>query len=122
MAFEEIQMKRFIGFASLLVLFSVPAFAARNSQTVTLSESVKVGSTQVPAGDYKVTWTGSGSTAQVTLAHNGKTLVTVPARVVEEKHNATGFTTTARDGPTVLESFELNNCSLVLEGVPSSGQ
>src|ERR1700691_4215159 len=91
-AFEEIQMKRFIGFAWLLVLFSVPAFAARNSQTVNLSENVKVGSTQIPAGNYKVTWTGSGSDAQVTLAQGGKTFVTAPAKVVEEKHNLTGFT------------------------------
>ena len=28
---------------------------------------MKVGSTNVPAGDYKVTWTGSGDNAQVTL-------------------------------------------------------
>jgi len=121
-AFEEIQMKRFFGFALLLVLFSVPAFAARNSQTVNLSENVKVGSTQIPAGTYKVTWTGSGSDAQVTLAQGGKTFVTVPAKVVEEKHNLSGFTVNTRDGVGVLETIELNNVSLVLEGSPTSGQ
>jgi hypothetical protein len=121
-AFEEIQMKRFCGFALLLVLFSVPAFASRNSQTVNLTENVKVGSTQIPAGDYKVTWTGSGSNAQVTLAQGGKAFVTVPAKVVEEKHNLSGFTINTKDGADVLETIELSNVSLVLEGAPTSGQ
>jgi hypothetical protein len=121
-ALEEIQMKRFFGFALLVVLSSVPAFAARNSQTVNLPETVKVGSTQIPAGDYKLTWTGSGSNGQVTLAHDGKTLVTVPAKVVEEKNNFSGVTTKTLDGVDVLESIELNNLDLVLEGAPTSGQ
>jgi len=115
-------MQRFIGFAILLVLSSVPALAVKNSQNVSLAETVKVGTTQIPAGDYKVTWTGSGSSAQVTLAHGGKTLVTVPAKVVEEKNNHTGITTNTVGGVNVLESIELNNLSLVLEGAPTSGQ
>jgi hypothetical protein len=121
-AFEEIQVKRFFGFALLVVLFSAPAFAARNSQTVNLSENVKVGSTQIPAGNYKVTWTGSGSDAQVTLAQGGKTFVTVPAKVVGEKHDHSAITVSTRDGADVLETIDLNNVSLVLEGSPTSGQ
>jgi hypothetical protein len=115
-------MKRFFGFALSLVLISVPAFAAKNSQTISLSENVKVGSTQIPAGAYKVTWTGSGSEAQVTLAQGGKTFVTVPAKVVEEKHGLSGFTVNTKDGVDRLETIELNNFSLVLEAASTSGQ
>jgi hypothetical protein len=121
-AFEELQMKRFFGSALLLVLVSVPAFAGKNSQTISLSENVKVGSTQIPAGDYKVTWTGSGSDAQVTLAQGGKTFVTVPAKVVEEKHNLSGFTVNTKDGVDRLDTIELNNFSLLLEAASTSGQ
>jgi hypothetical protein len=73
-------------------------------------------------GDYKATWTGFGSNSQVTLAHAGETLVTVPAKVVEEKNNLSGITTKTQGGIDVLGSIELNNLSLVLEGAPTSVQ
>jgi hypothetical protein len=59
-------MKRFVGYAAMLALLSAPAFAAKNSSTVTISEPVTVGTTQLPAAEYHVTWTGTGSSAQVT--------------------------------------------------------
>ena len=60
-ASKEIPLKRFFGYAVIIASFAVPAFAAKNSQTVTLNQPVEVGTTQLPAGDYKVTWTGTGS-------------------------------------------------------------
>ena len=115
-------MNRFFGIALLIVLFSVSAFATRNSQTLNLPETLKVGSTQIPAGDYKVTWTGSGSSGQVTLAQHGKALITVPAKLVEEKNSTIGYTTKTKDGVDVLESIEVNDLSLVLEDGATSGQ
>ncbi len=55
-------MKRFLGYVLVLGSLVVPAFAAKNSQSLTLTTPVTVGTTQLPAGDYKVTWTGTGST------------------------------------------------------------
>ena len=60
-AYEENHMKRFLGYAAVLALLSAPAFAAKNSETINISEPVTVGATQLPAADYKVTWTGTGS-------------------------------------------------------------
>jgi hypothetical protein len=120
-AFEEIHMKRFFGFALILALFSIPALASK-SETVTLPGTVKVGSTQLPAGDYKASWTGTGSSVQVTLTRNGKTVVTVPAKLVEEKHNLNGVTTNTQGGVDFLQTIQLNHVSLVLENAPTTGQ
>jgi hypothetical protein len=121
-AFEEIHMKRFFGFAMILAFLSVPVFAANNSQTVKIPAAVKVGSTQIPAGDCKVTWTSSGSNVQVSLIEKGKTLVTVPAKIVEQKHNLNGITTNTEGGAEVLVTINLSNISLVLGSEPVSGQ
>jgi len=60
-------MKRFFGFALLIASLSVPAFAAKNSQNVTFTDAIRVGSTQLPAGDYKVTWTANDRTPRSRL-------------------------------------------------------
>jgi hypothetical protein len=115
-------MNRFFGFALMLVLFTAPAFAANNKpQTVTIDETVQVGSTQVPAGDYKLTWTGAGPDVQATLAQNNKAVVTFSAKAVAGK-NSPGVDTETKGGVTVLESIQLSKLSLVLEGATNSGQ
>jgi hypothetical protein len=121
-AFEETRMKRYFGYALILALLSVPAFAAKNSKTVTLSGNVKIGSTALPAGSYRVTWTGSGTDVQVTLAQNGKTLATVPAKVVDEKHSLTGVTTSTQSGVDFLQAIQLDSISLVFQTPTASGQ
>ena len=61
-------MKRILSVLTVVSLMTIAAFAAdAGSGTVRLDSSVKVGSTDLPAGSYKVTWTGSGDNAQVTL-------------------------------------------------------
>ena len=90
-------MKRSFAYALMLTLMAAPAFAAKNSQSVNLASPVKVGTTELPAGDVKVTWTGTGENVQVTIAQNGKTL-TVPAKLVEEKHNHKGYTVSRQAG------------------------
>jgi len=115
-------MKRFFGFALLLALFTAPAFASKNSQSVNIPSDVKVGSTQLLAGDYRVTWTGSGSDVQVILAKDGKTLVTVPARVVTEKSDHNGITTNSQGGVDLLQAIQLHKITLVFAGASASGQ
>jgi hypothetical protein len=114
-------MKRFFGFALTLVLFAAPAFASMKSQTVTIPKTVQVGSTQLPAGDYKLTWTGSGSNVQVTLTQNEKAVITFSAKAVDGK-NDPGVETLTDGGVTVLESIQLKTVSLVLENAAHSGQ
>jgi hypothetical protein len=121
-AFEEKHMKRFFGFALMLALLSVPAFAAKNSQNVSVTDPIKVGSTQLPAGDYKVSWTGTGSNVQVTIAEKGKASVTVPAKIVEAKNGHVALLTNTVGGTNVLESIQLNDLSIVLTGATASGE
>jgi len=115
-------MKRFFGFALILVLFSIPALASKNSEKVTLSGTVKVGSTQLAAGEYKASWTGTGSSVQLTLTQNGKAVVSVPAKLVEENHNLNSVTTNTQGGVDFLQTIQLNHVSLVLESAPTTGQ
>ena len=114
-------MKRFISYAAMLALVSAPAFAAKNSENITLSQPVTVGTTQLPAADYKVSWTGTGSGAQVTLA-NGKSVVTLPAKVVDQKNNVNSVVTQTKDGANILEGINLSKVSVVFTASTNSGQ
>ena len=111
-------MKRFFGFALMLALVAAPAFASKKSESVNIPIPVLVGSTQLRAGDYKLTWTGAGSDVQATLAQNGKAVATFPAKVVEGKSNP-GLETRAKGGTEVLETIHLSNLSLSLEDAPA---
>ncbi len=114
-------MKRFLGFAAMLALLSAPAFAASNSGKVTIAAPVTVGPTQLPAANYKVTWTGTGTNAQVTL-NNGKSTYTLPAKVVEQKNGQNSILTKSENGTTVLETINLSNVTVTFTSAPSSGQ
>lgn len=113
-------MKRFFVSATMLVLLSAPAFAAKNSQTVNVPEPMKAGSTQLAPGDYDVTWTGSGSNVQVTFMRNRKVVVTLPAKIVEQANKNEGLDTGSQGGVEVLEAIRMKNMSLILESSPSS--
>lgn len=115
-------MSRLAAFASMLVLFAAPAFGAGNKpQTVIIPQAVQVGSTQLPAGTYKLAFTGTGSDVQVTLAQAGKTVLTFAAKAVEQKNNP-GVDLITNAGVTTLEAINLDKVSLQLEGAPHPGQ
>jgi hypothetical protein len=114
-------MKRFLGIALTLVLFAAPAFAGKKPPTVTIPAAVQVGSTQLPAGDYSLTWTGSGSSVQATLAQNGKAVASFSATTVAGKFNQ-GVETHTQGKVEVLDNIQLSNLRLVLGGAPHSGQ
>lgn len=107
-------MKRFFGFALMLVLLSAPAFASSNSQTVNFTGAVTLGSSHLVAGDCKVTWTGAGPDVQVTLTQKGQAPVTVSAKLVKAKNGHKAITTDSKGGVDVLQTIELDNLTLVL--------
>ena len=104
--------------ASLLVLFTIvsgAAFAADSgSGKIHLGSAVKVGSTELPAGDYKVTWTGSGDNAQVTLKQ-GKTAATTTARLLDVRRNNDGVGTKTENGSAVLTEIQFRDKTLLLD-------
>jgi hypothetical protein len=66
--------------AACSLLLPVSAFArSSNERTFTLPQAAEIGSTQLPAGKYKVEWDGTGSHVQATILQGKKTLVTSPA-------------------------------------------
>ncbi len=105
----------------MLVLFAVPAFAGSKATTVTIPSNVQVGSTQLPAGDYKLTWTGSGANVQATLLKNEKAVITFSAKMVQGKSDP-GVETYTQGGASTLLVIHTNNFSLDLENAPQSGQ
>ena len=118
-------MKRFLGIAILVSSLSIPAFAAKNSQTIALDKTVTVGSTQLPAGDYKLTWTGTAPDVQVTLEQKNvrkPATATVPAKLVSERHDHKMITTGSSNGAATLENVQLNDATLTFSGAPVSGQ
>lgn len=114
-------MKRLLVSALMLALGVAPAMAAKNSQSINLSQDVKVGTTNIPAGDVKVTWTGTGDAVQVTLVANGKS-ITVPAKLVAEKNGRKGYTVSSKNGVDELQTIQLNKLSLQLQSPASSGE
>ena len=112
-------MKRSFAIAFLLVLFALPSFAANKPQVVTFTGATQVGSTQLPAGEYKVTWTGTGKDVQVTIAAKGKPSVTAKAQLVNEKHDYTGVSVTKVNGTQVLDGILLPNVTLSLQSASS---
>ena len=114
-------MKRLIGYAAILALVFTPAFATNNSENITIPHPVTVGTTQLPAAQYKVTWTETGSNAKVTLTH-GTTVVTLPARIVQQKHNANTLRTDNKSGAIMLLGIDLSKVSVEFTSSPSSGQ
>ena len=114
-------MKRLFGYALVLALTVAPAFAAKNSQSVSFSQPVKVGSTEIPAGNFKLTWTGTGDTVQVTLVAKGST-VTFPAKLVAEKHAFKSYVVSTASGSAQLQSIDLSDVSLQVASPAASGK
>lgn len=107
-------MKRF-GVGLLALVFTVAAYAAKNSQTVDLGQAVQVGSTKLPAGPVKVSWTGTGNNAQVTLTPRGQNPITVPAKIVAARHEFNGVATVNVSGVEYLQGFELGNVTVEIQ-------
>jgi hypothetical protein len=69
---------------AVLVLLSVGAWAGDKMRAnIQIDETLHVGSTQLAPGAYKMTWTESGSNAEVTFSQGKKVIATVPAHVTQ---------------------------------------
>lgn len=112
-------MRRTASLMILLTMVSAAALAADGgSGKIRLDSAVKVGSTELPAGEYKVTWTGTGDNAQVTLTQ-GKTKATATGQVVEVRRNADAFATKSENGSRVLTEIQFRDKTLVLRETAS---
>jgi hypothetical protein len=110
-------MKRFAGIVSVLVLFAAPMFgsSSKKPQTVVIPEAVQVGSTKLPAGTYKLAWTGTGQEVQATLTLAGKTVVTFAAKAIETKNGHPGVDVYTHAGVASLKAILLDKVNLEIE-------
>ena len=71
---------------AVLVLLSVSGWASdKMKANIHIYEAVHVGSAQLAPGDYKMTWTENGSSAEVMFAQGRKVVATVPAQITQER-------------------------------------
>lgn len=74
-----------------LICFSVSGWASdKMKANITIYEPVHVGSSQLAPGDYKMTWTESGSNAEVTFSQGKNVIATVPAQVTQARSGYDG--------------------------------
>ena len=115
-------MKRIFGFALMVAMIAAPAFGSNKPQTFVVPRGVQIGTAHLPAGTYKISYTGTGSAVQVTITQGKKSVATFPAKVVEGK-NIPGVTTDTSGGAEKLISIQLDKLSLELvDGATQSGQ
>ena len=68
----------------MLILVSMSGWASdRMKANVRIFEAVKVGSAQLNAGEYTMSWTGSGSNTEVTFTQGRKVVATLAAQVTQ---------------------------------------
>jgi len=107
-------MKKTLLILTLSALTSVAALAADGATgKIRLATPVKVGSVELPAGDYRVSWTGTGDNAQVNLKQ-GNVSATTSAKVVDVKHFNDAVVTKSDNGARVLTEIQFQAKTLVL--------
>ncbi len=106
--------------AAIVLVFSLAAFAGKNSETVRFSDKVTVAGTQVAPGEYQLVWEGAGPDVQVSFMHGKKTVVTAPAKVVDQDNAEKAVVTSREGGSKELLSIELKKKSLIFSEASSS--
>ncbi len=75
----------YLGGAALVGLLLLPASAFardKNEGNLKLFDTVRVGSTQLQPGNYKVEWNGARPTVNVDILQDKKTVATTSAKLV----------------------------------------
>lgn len=121
-------MKSTRRFLTILFLLALPvaSLAAKNSKEVTFDTAVKVGSTQLDAGTYRVTWNGSGPQVEVNFSQNGKTITSATAQLSNDPgpYDAAVQLGMDSDGSAILREIDFKNLELVFSSPdqpPTSG-
>jgi D-serine deaminase-like pyridoxal phosphate-dependent protein len=109
-------MKRILGVALLLSLFSLPLLAGKNSQEFFLPSDVRIGDAQLPAGHCNVVWTEpSGSQVQLTIRTEGKKPITLPARMVERNQGSVAVQTFVAKGVRYVQEFDTKTARFIVQ-------
>jgi hypothetical protein len=102
-----------------LLLFSLSGWASDKMRAnIQIYQTVHIGSTELAPGEYKMTWTQTGSNAEVTISQDKRVIATLPARVAQVRSgyrspvlhtDSVSNTLTGVDLPKVSISFGSEN-------------
>jgi|SRR5271170_3636932 hypothetical protein len=103
----------FASFAVLALALSASAFARdHNSGTVNLSDTTRVGSTELAPGDYKVEWNGPADDVKINFLQHGKTVATTEGHIKDlparAPYNAVAVKT-LDDNSKALDEIQFDN-------------
>lgn len=99
-------MVRHIILTTIMLIVSLALQAAsKDSAKVTFDESVTVGGTQIPAGDYRVRWEGTGTPIAVTITKDNKVVASAPATLIEGRTPYDEAVALKRQGNTTIVRF-----------------
>ena len=109
-------------FAIVALVLSVAAFAKDDhSGNFTLSETVRVGSTELGPGQYKAQWTGTANDVKIEILKYGKTVATTQGTIKNlgqpSPYDAV-TTKTLQDNSKAVDEIDFNRKSgaLILAG------
>lgn len=94
-------MTRTLARFTLLVLaltVSISAFAGSKSQTITLFHDAQLNGKTLPAGEYTVKCSNTGTTSQVTFLRNGKEIATATGQVKQLSNAPESSQVVTQDG------------------------
>ena len=95
--------------------------SSRDSAKVTFDESVTVGGTKIPAGDYRIRWDGTGTSVAVTITKDNKVIASAPATLKEGSTPYDAAVALKKEGnTTVVRSIRWRTRSLYFDQGDSS--
>jgi hypothetical protein len=107
-------------------VFSASAFAqSENKGKLSVPDTITVEGKQLPPGNYKVEWEGTGPNVEVKILKGKETVATAPARLVQgpTKSAVDSYAIIKQqDGSRVLTTIYFGGKNLSLEIVQSSAQ
>lgn len=86
---KSLQSIKIVMLLFLAAALSTAAFAGDTAKGhFQISDPVQVNGTTLAAGNYTAKWDGTGPAVQVNIIRNGKTVATVPAKLVQSDNKA----------------------------------
>lgn len=114
---SKLKTSKFALTAIMLILVTMSGWASdKMKANIRIFETVKVGSAQLNAGEYTLSWTGSGSNAQVTFSQGKKVIATVPAQVAQARSGYTSPTLETDSRENTLTKIALPKQSFSFTG------
>jgi len=100
----------------LALLLATSVFAS-NTGSLNVQEPLMISGKQVPVGDYKVKWEGTGSNVEVSIVKGKTVLATAPARLVDLKESSASDAAVVRkndDGSRSLSEIRFSGKKFAL--------